>query len=137
MVPDRVRYRQKQNEIRPDLDHKTIKWDLSKANTTDLKQIFIRTTEGKHICVRIWEQMRVLELKKEIQDKLGIPAALQILIFSGICLQEQHFLQHYKVEKDSTIILSHRLRGGSKGAPSKSTGNYRDAAKGKDPTKGK
>lgn len=95
------------------------------------KQIFIRSTEGRHVCVQIWDQMSILELKKEIQDKLGIPVAYQILIFLGKSMQDQLSLQHYRVEKDSTIILSHRLRGGSKGSTSKSTSTYRDAAKGK------
>lgn len=81
--------------------------------------------------------MSVLELKKVIQDKLGTLVAFQILIFSGTCLQDQLTLQHYKVAKDSTIILNHRLRGGSKGATSKPTGNYRDATKGKESPKGK
>lgn len=52
-------------------------------------------------------------------------------------MQDQHTLQHYRVAKDSTIVLNHRLRGGSKGATSKPTGTYRDAAKGKDCPKGK
>lgn len=81
--------------------------------------------------------MNVLELKRAIQVKLGIPVALQILIFSRHCMQDQHTLQHYRVAKDSTIVLNHRLRGGSKGATSKPTGTYRDAAKGKDCPKGK
>lgn len=103
----------------------------------DLKKIFIRSTEGRHVCVQIWEWMSVLGLKKEIQDKLGIPVALQNLLFSRLCLQDQHTRQHYRVAKDSTIILNLRLRGGSKGASSKSSGTFRDAAKGKDPLKGK
>jgi hypothetical protein len=68
---------------------------------------------------------------------MGIPVALQILIFSGHCMQDKHTLQHYRVAKDTTIVLNHRLRGGSKGATSKPTGNYRDAAKGKYFPKGK
>lgn len=100
-------------------------------------QIFLRTTEGRHLCLQIWGGMRVLELKEKIQDKLGIPVALQNLIFSGVCLQDHLTLQHFRVAQDSTITLNHRLRGGSKGSSSKPTGTYRDAAKGKAPAKGK
>lgn len=136
-LSDLARSRQKIDGNLPDPELKSVKRDLIKADTADLKQIFIRSTEGRHFCVQVWERMSVLELKKEIQDKLGIPVALQNLVFSGLCLQDQHTLQHYRVAKDSTIILNHRLRGGSKGATSKPTGNYHDAAKGKEPPKGK
>lgn len=104
---DLARSRQKQNGVSRDPEHKSEKRDLIKADTADLKQIFIRSTECRHVCMQIWERMSVLELKKEIQDKLGILVALQILLFSGLCLQDQHTLQHYKVAKDSTIILNH------------------------------
>lgn len=134
---DPIRSRQKQTGRWPDPEHKPEKWVLHKANKADLKQIFIRSTAGRHVCVQIWDRMSVLELKKEIQDKLEIPVALQILIFSGHCMQDQHSLQHYRVAKDSTIALNHRLRGGYKGATSKTTGTYRDAAKGKELPKGK
>jgi len=134
---DLARPRQKQNGVSPDPEHKPEKRDLIKADAADLKQIFIRSTKGRHVCMQIWERMSVLELKKEIQDKLGIPIALQILLFSGLYLQDQHTLQHYRVAKDSTIILNHQLRGGYKGATSKPTGTYRDAAKGKESPKGK
>jgi hypothetical protein len=81
----------------------------------------------------IKEGMDVLELKKEIQIKLGTPTTYQNLLFSGLCMQDQHTLQHYGVVKDSTIILNLRLRGGCKGTSSKNTGSFRDAVKGKEP----
>ena len=136
-LTDPIRSRQNQTGSSPDPEHKSEKRDLVKADTADMKQIFIRSTADRHICVQIWHWMSVLELKKEIQDKMGIPVALQILIFSGHCMQDKHTLQHYRVAKDTTIVLNHRLRGGSKGATSKPTGNYRDAAKGKYFPKGK
>lgn len=77
--------------------------------------------------------MEVLELKKQIQIKLGTPAAYQSLLFSRLCMQDQHTLQHYGVVKDSTIILNLRLRGGYKGTNSKNRGSFRDAIKGKEP----
>lgn len=108
-LPDPDRDRQKQNDISSDPEYKSENRDLSKTDIADLKQIFIRSTEGKHICVQIWERMSIWELKNEIQDRLGIPVTLQILIFSGVCMQEQHTLQYYKVAKDSTIILNQPL----------------------------
>lgn len=136
-LSDLSRSRQKIGGNPSELEIKSVKLDFTKEDSADLKQIFIRSIEGRHVCMQIWERMSVLEVKKETQDKLGIPAPLQNLLFSGLCLQDQHTLQHYRVAKDSTIILNLRLRGGSKGASSKPTGTYRDAAKGKEPPKGK
>lgn len=131
------RSRQKETGVLPDPEQKREEQDLAKADRVDLIQIFIKTTAGSHVCMQIWDRLNVLDLKGEIQVKLGIPVTFQILMFSGQCMQDQLSLQHYRVAKDSTIVLNHRLRGGSKGASSKPTGSYCDAAKGKASPKGK
>lgn len=102
---------------------------------TDLVQIFIKSIEGKHFCMRITKGMSILELKKEIQGLLGTPAHLQNLICSGHSLQDYQILQHYGIAKDSTIFLNLRLRGGSTRTSSINTGSFRDAVKGKDKMK--
>ena len=97
----------------PDLAYNPVNRGLDKVDpscmNTDLQQIFIRLIEGRHYFVQIRKGMSILELKKEIQIKLGTPVTYQNLIFSGLCLQDQHTLQHYGVVKDSTIILKLRL----------------------------
>lgn len=117
----------------PDPENKQTNQGWVKADPTNLKQIFIRSVDDKHYCVQSKEGMDVLELKKQIQEKLGIPISYQNLIFSGHCMQDLHTLQHYGVANDSTIILNLRLRGGCKGTTSKNTGSFRDAVKGKAP----
>lgn len=95
-------------------------------------QIFIRSIGGKHYCIQISKSLSIKELKKEIQIKLGIPTTYQNIIYSGYNLQDNHTLHDYGVTKDSTIILNLRLRGGCKGAISKTSGSFLDAVKRKE-----
>lgn len=101
------------------------------STSINLLQIFIKSIEGKHFCLRLSKGMSVHELKKRIQEHIGIPDLYQNLIHSGYCLQDSQTLQHYGITNDSTIILNLRLCGGSSGTSSKNTSSFRDALKGK------
>lgn len=103
----------------------------------DLVQIFIKSTEGKHHCMRLSKGMSIHALKKEIQGYLGTPAQYQNLIYTGYSMHDNQTLQQYDITKGSTIILNLRLRGGSTGTSSKNTGSFRDAVKGKEKMKNK
>lgn len=108
-------------------------------------QILIKMLTGKTICRKIGTGTLIKKVKEEIQVVTGIPTNLLCLIHAGKILQENLTIQHYGIGRDSTIIISTRLRGGSSGAgpkgfqgsTSKTTGSYRDATKGKDPSMGK
>lgn len=75
-------------------------------------QLFVKSIDGKTRTLNVNTGTTIGEIKQQMQQKEGIGAAEQRLIFGGKNLEDNKTLADYNLMKDSTLHMVIRVQGG-------------------------
>ena len=72
----------------------------------------VKTLTGKTVTLEQTGLQTIADLKRNIQEKKGIPTDQQRLVFAGRQLEDEKTLNDYNITDASVVHLVLRLRGG-------------------------
>ena len=112
------------NSVNHNEGYEHLSEDVIKEIKKKSYQIFIKTLNGKLLTIRVYPQMMIEDIKKQVFSKDMIPIEQQRLIYSGVQLQDGRTVQSYEIDKETTLHLVLRLRGGMYSETSGKNGSF-------------